>query len=315
MTKSIVIIYFLLASFYATAQDFKCQDLYVWEFQDQDNMRNSFTKDLTNAVEEAFVNVKGCSVLQRRQFATLQSQVLNEVNIQSVREIKLSNNINKNLTTNGAKLVVFGVLTTISRKEYELRIRIEDLKTTKIVKLKSIDLDVNDLVDNNRKKIAIGKIVIDLIGQVSAENKPSVDETKGEKAIRMCLRGYSAVFKSCQGDAAAQTVTMIFTLKHELPNQAFESTQFGVKAYGDNSVFSMNYMAIGDRAVGNQNTGYTLTNSIPTDVPLTFTVTIGNILPRVKMFSKVIIPLYSRNENGGGVQGCSWEMINMPIQW
>lgn len=144
------------------AQSSRCHNIYVWEFTDQDDQKNSFTKDLTNAVEEALVNLSECTVLQRRKFASLQAQVQNETNIQSVRDIKTL--LANNLTTNGAELVLFGTVNIISRKEYELQLRIESLRSTKIIRMKSIDIQITDLVDNTLKKALVEEVVRSLIG-------------------------------------------------------------------------------------------------------------------------------------------------------
>ena len=145
----------------ANAQNPRCHNVYVWDIVDENNQKNNYTKDLTNAVEEAFVNLSECEVLQRRNIGTLQSQLENEKNIQSVRDMK--SNIINNLSTKGAELVVFGTLTTIGKKEFELQLRIENIATTKIIRMKSVDLEINDLVDNPRKRKMIVELVEDLI--------------------------------------------------------------------------------------------------------------------------------------------------------
>jgi hypothetical protein len=135
-----LIIFCLLVSVSLGAQNSKCQNIYVWEFIDQDNQKNNLTRDLTNSVEEALVNIGECSVLQRRKFGSLQAQLQNESNVQSVRDMK--SNIINNLSTNGAELVLFGNIDSVDIGKYKLKLTIEDIKTTKILRMKSVDFRI-----------------------------------------------------------------------------------------------------------------------------------------------------------------------------
>jgi hypothetical protein len=164
------------------AQNSKCQKIYIWEFTDESNQVTTFTQDLTNAVEEAFVNMDECLVLQRRKIGIHQAQLKNESSVQSIRDMK--SNIVQNLSTNGAELVVFGVLNMLSKKEYELQLRIESLQTTKIIRMKSTDLLITDLVDNSLKKKIVNKLVHEMIGVKYGENTEggtSLDRPKKEE--------------------------------------------------------------------------------------------------------------------------------------
>lgn len=170
----------LLFSISLGAQNPNCQNIYVWEVYDQDNKKNNFTRSLTNSVEEALVNIGECSVLQRRRFGSLQAQLENESNVQSVREMK--SNIIDSLSTYGAELVLFGNLYMISSKEYELQLRVENLKTSRILRMKSTEFDINDLSDNSTKDLIAEKLVYDLLGK-QYSNTEATNLSNGDLTI------------------------------------------------------------------------------------------------------------------------------------
>ena len=268
---SFLLVFFVVNA--ANSQNAKCHNIYVWDIVDENNQKNNYTKDLTNAVEEAFVNLSECQVLQRRNIGTLQAQLENEKNIQSVRDLK-SSTINS-LSTNGAELVVFGTLTTIGKKEFELQLRIENLSTTRIVRMKSIDLEINDLVDNPRKRRAVTELVEDLI--IKQGDSKSVDPPAqpGYK-VKNCLTGYEKKITSCVGNIGAQTATISFEFKHNRPHQnlwigASQSTAYGSKEEFKSKLATLgNSKGMGPRSI------------IPTDIAITGSITFINVLPSNK---------------------------------
>jgi len=291
----------------ANSQNSKCHNIYVWDIVDENNQKNNYTKDLTNAVEEAFVNLGECQVLQRRNIGSLQSQLENEKNIQSVRDLK-SNTINS-LSTNGAELVVFGTLTTIGKKEFELQLRIENLSTTKIVRMKSIDLEINDLVDNPRKRRAVAELVEDLIIKQGGSKLEDPPVTPGYK-VKNCLNGYEIKITSCIGNIGEQTATISFEFKHNRPHQNLSIHSYKSTAYGNKEEFKSKFATLGN------DKGASPRSIIPTDITITGSITLMNVLPSNKKIDKALISLNSYNKDGGGDrQNCQLEISNLTIQW
>lgn len=303
------ILFFLLISFvvnFTNAQNSKCHNIYIWDIVDENNQKNNYTKDLTNAVEEAFVNLGECQVLQRRNIGTLQSQLENEKNIQSVRDLK--SNIINSLSTNGAELVVFGTLTTIGKKEFELQLRIENLASTKIIRMKSIDLEINDLVDNQRKKRAIVELVEDLI--IKQGDPKQVESVPTGYKIKNCLNGYEIKITSCTGNIGEQTVTISFEFKHNRPHQNLWIMASRSKAYGSKEEFKSKLATLGNSK------GTSPRSVIPTDIAITGSIKFINVLPSNKKIDKALIGLSSSNKDGNGdKQNCELEISNIPIQW
>ncbi len=289
------------------SQNPRCHNIYIWDIVDENNQKNNYTKDLTNAVEEAFVNLNECQVLQRRNIGTLQSQLENEQNIQSVRDMK--SNIINNLSTNGAELVVFGTLTTIGKKEFELQLRIENLSTTKIVRMKSVDLEINDLVDNPRKRRAVMELVEDLIIKQGDSRTVDSPVQPGYK-VKNCLNGYEIKITSCVGNIGAQTATISFEFKHNRPHQNLWINTTLSTAYGSKEEFKSNLAALGNSKSRSPR------SIIPTDIAITGSITFINVLPSNKKIDKALISLTSSNKDGGrDKQKCELEISNISIQW
>lgn len=301
---SLVLILVSLTS--ANSQNARCNNIYVWDIVDENNQKNNYTKDLTNAVEEAFVNLSECQVLQRRKIGTLQSQLENEKNVQSVRDMK--SNIVNNLSTNGAELVVFGTLTTIGKKEFELQLRIENLRTTKIIRMKSVDLEINDLVDNPRKRKAVVELVEDLIIK-QGDSKIDPPISVGYK-IKNCLKGYEIKVTSCVGNIGEQTVTVSFEFRHNRPHQYLSLGTTRSMAYGSKEEFKSKFATLGNAK------GLSPDSVIPTEISITGSIRFINVLASNKNIDKVLISLASRNKDGGGdKQSCELEISNLAIQW
>lgn len=310
MKISLLLLALLAVPYVSCSQSSRCQNVYIWDFVDENNQKTPYTKDLTNAVEEALVNIAECNILQRRNFASLHQQLSNEANVQSVRDIKTSTI--QSLSTKGAEMVIFGTLNMISRKEYELQLRIENIKSTKIVRMKSADLDINDLVDSKRKKILIDKLVRDLIGSRISESSVASSASKNSYKIKNCLAGYEFELVSCLGDKGKQTVTITLGIKHNLPNQDIDLYVKNSKGYGSGQEFDTEKVTIGNQS----NSTYSVTNAIPTGISMKISATFRNILPDTKSLDKAILILKSENKNGGkGRQNCELEIDNIPIQW
>lgn len=113
----------------------RCKNIYVWDFLDQNKDKNRTTNDLTEAVEEALTNIDECFVLQRRNLATVVNQAAMEKGVNSVKEMR--NEITHALSGKGARLVLFGNVDMSARDACEVRLRIEDLGTSRIVSSKS----------------------------------------------------------------------------------------------------------------------------------------------------------------------------------
>jgi hypothetical protein len=314
MKKLLLIIPFLSFISSLMAQDIRCQNIFVWNFSDENNIKNEYTKSLTDAVEEAMVNVSNCTVLQRRNFGTLEARVVDESNVQSVRDMK--ENIMKSLSTSGAEQVLFGVLTRLGQKEYELQLRIENLKTTRIVRMKSEDLDIEDLVDNSKKKEIVLKLVNELLGkpygQVSLPREPALNPL-----IKNVDNGIDFFITDCIGDQANQTVTIYFTFANPrkphqnitIDNGIYLAAPFAFAKTGDQFRCSSVTLA------GEKNR-YEVKRELPTNLRINGSVTFSNVLPQTESLELAKINVVTSDYDGEGNQKKgSIEIRNLKINW
>ena len=121
-----------------------CQDVYVWDFKDQDNKSSKLLKALADDVESALTQCPECVVLERRNFATLSEHVTNEKEIE-----KVSNEIKNAFGTKAAKVVVFGVFSNDEAAiNVELKLRFQSLINKQILLVNSIFLPRNIAFQN-----------------------------------------------------------------------------------------------------------------------------------------------------------------------
>lgn len=275
------------------SQNSKCRNIYIWEFADDNNQKNNYTKDLTNAVEEALVNLEECQVLQRRKIGSLQAQVENESSIQSVRDIK--SNIVQNLSTQGAELVVFGVLNTLSKKEFELQLRIENLKTTKILRMKSIDLLITDLVDNSKKRKLVNQVVHELIGKKYTVDAEETDEKPEDtpKESNLIYEHENFVFELVSCKRFLLNIECKVKITHKQKDTELwvyhDVNQSRIILTSGNE-YPMTDFRLADK-VGS-NGGY-IGKTLVADVPITGVFTFRNVNEKVSVIPKLTIHCYS----------------------
>jgi hypothetical protein len=128
-----------------------CQDVYVWDFKDQDNKSSKLLKAMADDVESALTQCTECVVLERRNFAKMSQQVTNEQEIE-----KISSEIKNAFGTKAAKVVVLGDLVNDEAAvDLELKLRFQSLINKQILLTKSIFLPRNIAFQNamERKRL------------------------------------------------------------------------------------------------------------------------------------------------------------------
>ena len=121
-----------------------CQDVYVWDFKDQDNRSSKLLKAMADDVESALTQCTECVVLERRNFAKMSQQVTNEQEIE-----KISSEIKNAFGTKAAKVVVLGNLQNDEATvDLELQLRFQSLINKQILLTKSIFLPRNIAFQN-----------------------------------------------------------------------------------------------------------------------------------------------------------------------
>ena len=174
MSRRFLLLIFSLFLVDAYAQNTKCQNIYVWGFIDQDNQKNKITKDFTSAIEEA-LSINKCILLQRSKFASLQAQFENEKSILSVRDMKSV--LKDSLSIIQAERVVFGEVDW-SQSNVRLKIRIEDLNTTRVECIKSVEFAITDTYNKLKVDSIAKNLVTDLINSNNKEIEYSEESKK-----------------------------------------------------------------------------------------------------------------------------------------
>lgn len=326
MKKLIFFLFSIAIVIVAHAQKGKiCNNIYVWEFSDGGDQRNVYTSDLTNITEEILVKTRSCNkVLQRRKYGSLKRQIESERQISSMENIKKSTKDTLKLI--GADMVLFGTLTALGRKEYELRLSMESLVSTNIIDVETeiftiVDLHTDELKEEKIKKMIYSMLQLEYIGEAPSkkgekkERKPWYDVfTKGTGSqggvVTNCLTGYEINVVSCKGNKGAQTVTVFMEFEHAMINQNLYLRTGGSKAYGNKQIFDAKQATLGNEE------GSTIYQMVPTGVTVTGSITFKNVLPTTAELEKAVIKVSSSNNDGGkNNQQCDLELSNMTIQW
>ena len=114
------------------------------------------------------------------------------------------------------------------------------------------------------------------------------------------------------GNKNEQTVDIVFTLKHEIPNQklTFRGSEF--VAYDE--IGNTYYLKLMEVA-GNKSENY-LFPIIPTDQLMQGKITFRNILSKTDRLKKVRAKIETENNDGGGNKATGeLELTNLVIQW
>lgn len=153
----------------------RCRNIYVWDFLDQEKNKNRTTNDLTEAVEEALTNIDECFVLQRRNLANLINHATVEKGVNSIKEMRRE--LTGDLSGNGARFVLFGIIDMSARDACEVKLRIEDITTTHIVFEKSARILNSDIANIDTRNQIIYRLVCTLVGKpVTGIPQRSTDE-------------------------------------------------------------------------------------------------------------------------------------------
>lgn len=160
-----------------TAQSDICQNLYVWEFSDENKKRTPITKMLTNEVEEALTST-ACIVLQRRNYARLSEQIDTESAIQSLENV--AKPLNDELELIKAKAVLFGQVSQDFSGNIFIRVSFENLENKQILLSSSMTLVGEEAYNLSKRKDKITAFVMSCVGQkvVSGDETFFWEQTK-----------------------------------------------------------------------------------------------------------------------------------------
>lgn len=279
----------------------KCKDIYVWDFLDQEKNQNRNTRDITEAAEEALTNIDECFVLQRRNLATLLNHAAAEKGINSVKEMRYE--ITHALSGGGAKLVMFGTVDMSARDACEVKLRIEDLATSRIVTSKSTRVLNSELSNIDTRNIVISRLVHQLLGKPYAEPQlrkntimpvQSMENVGKKKNYTISAKsGIDLIMGECTGDAYNQTVTVNFTFTNNSPNMALALLSEPAFASDmDGNQYPLETTSLGGSPKVKT---YSLEREFYTGTKLKASVTFRNILPGVKTLAVVKISYHKRS--------------------
>jgi|GEM_PF-5299835 len=317
----------------------KCRNIYVWDFLDQDKNKNRTTNDLTEAVEEALTNIDDCFVLQRRNLATLVNHAAAEKGINSVKEMRYE--ITHALEGGGAKLVLFGVVDMSARDACEVKLRVEDLTTSRIISAKSTRILYAEIANIDNRNRVIKRLVSELVGKPFTELQ-TVQSREGFNPYRKNLRisspgqpdnssaapnsrnftlspksGLSLIMGTCTGDANNQTVTINFTFINNIANLVFKlPASYGGATFAsdmDGNQYPLSYFSLGgetDKGIYGE-----LDKQFFTGTKLRASITFANILPSVKKLAvaKVQFSKAFFGQNYGDLEDLTFR--DLAINW
>ena len=139
-----------------------CQDLYVWEFADENNKRNNISKMITNEVEDA-LTATACKILQRRNYARLAEQVNSEKAIQSLENV--NSKLNSQLKLINARVVLFGQVSQDFSGNLFVRVSFESLQSKQILLSSSVTLAGEEAHNIAKRKQKIQSFIMNCVGE------------------------------------------------------------------------------------------------------------------------------------------------------
>lgn len=304
----------------------KCKNIYVWDFLDQNKDKNRTTNDLTEAVEEALTNVDECFVLQRRNLATLVNQAAIEKGVNSVKEMRYE--ITHALSGKGARLVLFGNVDMSARDACEVRLRIEDLATSRIVTAKSTRILYSEIADIDNRNKVVKRLVYGMIGKLYSEpvvqrqTRPyvaaAVQQPKRSNFTLSAKSTLDLIVGDCIGDSYNQTVTVNFTFINNGPNLEFNFPEgiSGPAFASDDEGNQYTYVAysLGGQLEKGGRYNSAITKQFFTGTKLRASITFSGIVPTIKKLVVVRIP-FTKVLSG---QSRSFEEVafrDLNIQW
>lgn len=305
----------------------RCRNIYVWDFLDQDKNKNRTTNDITEAVEEALTNIDECFVLQRRNLATLVNHAAAEKGISSVKEMRYE--ITHALSGSGAKLVLFGTVDMSARDACEVKLRVEDLATSRIVIAKSTRILYSKLADVDSRNTVIYQLVCQMVGKLytvpppkenvykalqSKINPPVIPKKSNGSFTIPSSSGLSLIMGTCVGDSYNQTVTINFTFINNIQNQVFAMPNYSSSTFAsddEGNQYSCILYSLGGET--SRSTG--LSKQFFTGTKLRASITFGSILPSIK---KLTVAKVRFNEDfEGGKDDFNGEVTfrDLEINW
>lgn len=312
----------------------RCNSIYVWDFTDHNKQQNRTTDDVTNAVEEALVNIAGCSILERRKIATLLNQQNAQIHLIATSASDLKNTkAFSTLQIQKAKLVLFGKVDMSARDKYEITLSIENLLTTKIVRKKSKGINAADLLDIDKRNTIIISFVNELLGNSQANNKevkelpsaaahPVPDSSASHTPINNTYPFFKDVFPgvdikitAVKGSKDAQTVIVFFTIINQnAPNQTFGLHIHDGYAQDKEGV---HYPLVEIMLAGTKNTrkySEPLTSILFYNGKLACSATYANVMPSVNKLGIAVVP-FIRQLNGERQLNANLNFADLIISW
>lgn len=314
----------LLAQNQLTKIQARCKNIYVWDFLDQDKNKNRTTNDITESVEEALTNIDECFVLQRRNLATLINHAAMEKGVNSVKEMR--DEITHALAGKGARLVLFGNVDMSARDACEVKLRIEDLATSRIVTAKSTRILYSEIADIDNRNKVINRLVNGMVGKIYIEPRqqqakayvpPIVQPPKQGNFTLSSKSGLDLTVGNCIGDAYNQTVTVNLTFINTGANVDFnfpngKGSAFATDEEGNQYTYTAYSLGGEMEKGGKYHSG--ITKEFFTGTKLRASITFSGIVPTVKKLVLIKIP-FNKQLSG---QSRSYEEVafrDLDIQW
>ena len=175
--KLVLVLLFFTPSFLTFAQKDICKNVYVWDFTDEKSQKNNHTVQITQEVENALVETN-CTVLQRRNYAKLASQVENENAIRSLEGV--SNYVNQELRAIQAETVVFGQVQMDFSGNILLKVTFESLITKEILKSEFVTLTGEEAHNLAKRQQKIKAFIAHCVGPKLISDAETTDWLKAQ---------------------------------------------------------------------------------------------------------------------------------------
>ncbi|GIJ97626.1 hypothetical protein [Capnocytophaga stomatis] len=145
-------------------------------------------------------------------------------------------------------------------------------------------------------------------------------QDNGNLQIKSFSPDFEVNLISVEGNTDSQTVTVNFTIKHKLVHQYLKighTSEMLNPRYAKSYDFEGNEYVHRQSQLGSEKNiyGSGVSNKVPTNILIKASITFIKILPEVKEFSFVSIPVAYRDDAGGSYQYNNIEISNVKIDW
>lgn len=167
--KYFILILSFFTPFLVYSQRENCKHIFVWDFTDENGKYSSYSRLITEEVEDLLTGIEECIILQRRNYASLLTFMENEKMIAESENIPIY--LADSLKTISAQSVVLGMVETDFNFNIKLRIRVENIYT-KAIKSESILFSNSEFVNIEIRSNKLREILSNLfsLNSVALDN-------------------------------------------------------------------------------------------------------------------------------------------------